>query len=96
MIRNHNYLPEEFIVSHLNCGDARWALEIVHQPSGISKISPVYSLNDTANPSSRKLHLLLIDELIAELQAKGIEPQKPRVGVKKVGKPRWDEAEKKS
>lgn len=96
MDTEQNYQPEEFTVSQYQCEGPGWALRIVHTPSGISKLSRTYlqSENKENVPKPHQLKQTLIDELIAELREKGIPPQPPKIGIKKIGKPRWSETEK--
>ena len=84
------YDPGEFAIDFYRCvgGCARG---VRHLPSGKQKGSKLYTL---ADPAPKNLEGILIQELIDELRAEGFPPQPRRIGVKKMGKPRWSEADR--
>jgi hypothetical protein len=67
---------------------------IKHLPSKIMTRIISYEDIEKIYKNQLKARDVLIQELIAELKAKGIAPQPPKVAVKKLGKPRWGEADK--
>ena len=96
MDNEQDYQPKEFTISQYRCEGPGWALRIVHIPSRISRLSRTYlQSEDKENiPKPHQLKQAMMDELIAELRERGIPPQPPIIGVKKIGKPRWSEPEK--
>ena len=86
----NNYQSEEFMINIYRLAEPGYMRSIKHVPSGIEKSFCYRPGDDIPRYPMR----LLMAELIRELLGKSIPPQPPKIGIKKVGKPRWSEAER--
>jgi hypothetical protein len=85
------YSVDEFRIDRYSTGEkgktgiTGWVVRVTHLPSG--KISRVISSSDV--PPVEYPLATLAQELVKALREADIAPQPPKVGVKKLGKPRW-------
>jgi hypothetical protein len=80
---NDEYLEKEFNIHGYNYGERGHGVCIEHVPTGIRSRLII---------GKTKLHQvknILMEELISELKSREIVPQTPKIGTKKLGKPRW-------
>ena len=92
LMPEHSYKPQEFVHRQYLLNGPGWAYSIEHLPSGIVK--HVYYRPEDEKPDFAEFRLFA--ELVSELLEKNIPPQPPKIGVKKIGKPRWIKTEKQS
>ena len=86
------YLAEEFAYD-LYCGrDGGGGIAIRHIATGKVRHAAYSELGTGSKQFVMRNEMLT--SLIAELKAEGIPPKPPKVGVKKIGKPRWSEKAK--